>query len=1027
VFNELFDFCSGHMQSWTPVKSNSDEREYRVVELENKLQCLLISDKTTDKAGAAMDVGVGNFCDPDQLAGLAHFLEHMLFLGTEKYPDENAYSAFLAEHGGKSNAFTSIENTNYYFDVAQEHLESMLDRFAQFCISPLFTSSATDREMNAVNNENVKNLLDDQWRSFQLMKATSNTSHPYSKFGTGNLETLLEMPTKAGIDTRSELLRFYAAHYSANISKLVIYGKEPLDVLERWANAKFSAVVNKNLQPKAFGEDAFGKQGKMYKIVPIKDMRNLILSWCLPPTRQHYRTKPTSVLGHLLGHEGQGSILELLKARNWGNELSAGVNLGSSCFTVFGISIDLSEEGLNHIEEIIAIVYQYLWLISQVNDAELVKICEEVRDVSQMNFQFKSKEQPFNYCSSLAANLHLYSPEEILTGPFLYKEMDLGLVRSLVGRMLGPELRVDVLSPSFKRLADCKERWYETEYSVSPFSESLQRKLENPEPSREIWLPLKNEFIATDFTVKSTPIPPSLSPASPVLLPVEGIKCWWKLDDIFCMPKANVLIKLVMPLAYVSPRTAQLNALFASLVEDSLNAYAYDAAVAGLGYSLSASSTGLNLQFRGYNHKLSILARRVLESVRNLEVKEDRMQQLKEQQSRSLANFFKEPPYQQAIYAQLQSSEYLWHHLEKRQALESIGPADLRRYIDAVFTEGGDVTLFVHGNMDQKDALEMATLTRDTLRLGSLFASQLPGRRIVKLDPGHTYQMRNRVLNATDKNSATLLTFQVGEATVDLQAQAELLCHILNEPCFNVLRTQEQLGYLVFSGAQNQTGVLSLRVIVQSSEWSAAYLHSRVEAFLYHDFHQLLLTMPRDVFGKNKDAVLALLEEKDKRLDQETMRHWDEISSGRLHFNRRAAVVEVVRTLELGDVLKFFLNFMALNGPRRLTSIQYFGAAHTVPKDGFCEQLMCWHRNPCPSHPSEPVVLPSSAPPTQTNTSDEEEGDEGEEERAPNAVKAPSLKKDLKHAPADHSKTIQIMDLEYEAFRRTMPLYPSYP
>lgn len=80
-------------------------------------QVLLVSDPETDKSSAALDVGVGSLCDPKEVPGLAHFLEHMLFLGTEKYPDENSYSQFISAHGGRSNAYTALENTNYYFDI----------------------------------------------------------------------------------------------------------------------------------------------------------------------------------------------------------------------------------------------------------------------------------------------------------------------------------------------------------------------------------------------------------------------------------------------------------------------------------------------------------------------------------------------------------------------------------------------------------------------------------------------------------------------------------------------------------------------------------------------------------------------------------------------------------------------------------------------------------------------------------------------------------------------------------------------
>ena len=89
--------------------SASDDRLYRIITLPaNKLQCLLISDKTTEKAAAAMDVRVGHLSDPDNVPGLAHFLEHMLFMGTSKYPKENEYDAFLSKNGGSDNAYTGM-------------------------------------------------------------------------------------------------------------------------------------------------------------------------------------------------------------------------------------------------------------------------------------------------------------------------------------------------------------------------------------------------------------------------------------------------------------------------------------------------------------------------------------------------------------------------------------------------------------------------------------------------------------------------------------------------------------------------------------------------------------------------------------------------------------------------------------------------------------------------------------------------------------------------------------------------------
>ena len=86
---------------------------------------------------------VGSGDNPPGRGGLAHFLEHMLFLGTDKYPDPAEYEEYITEHGGSRNAYTSLEITNYFFDVNAAHLPEALDRFAQFFIAPRFDEAST--------------------------------------------------------------------------------------------------------------------------------------------------------------------------------------------------------------------------------------------------------------------------------------------------------------------------------------------------------------------------------------------------------------------------------------------------------------------------------------------------------------------------------------------------------------------------------------------------------------------------------------------------------------------------------------------------------------------------------------------------------------------------------------------------------------------------------------------------------------------------------------------------------------------
>ena len=164
------------------IKSASDPRSYRVICLTNGLRIILISDSETVMSSAALDVHVGWMSDPDDILGLTHLCEHMLFLGTEKYPDENDFSKFVSEHGDNSDASTATQHTNYRFDVDTEKLEEALDRFAQFFISPLFTESAIEREVKSVNLENDNKSTNDYVRLDHVERTTMTPGHPYCKF-----------------------------------------------------------------------------------------------------------------------------------------------------------------------------------------------------------------------------------------------------------------------------------------------------------------------------------------------------------------------------------------------------------------------------------------------------------------------------------------------------------------------------------------------------------------------------------------------------------------------------------------------------------------------------------------------------------------------------------------------------------------------------------------------------------------------------------------------------------------------------
>ena len=163
------------------------------------MKVLLVSDKDAEKSAACIFVGVGSLADPvdplssegKKLDGMAHFCEHMLFLGTKKYPEENHYQNFVQQNGGDSNAATGEEYTYFYYDINSEKLEESLDIFSEFFKEPLFTEGAAEREMNAIESEYQMNISEETIATDQLEK--SHIAAPGSivnRFLIGNLETL---------------------------------------------------------------------------------------------------------------------------------------------------------------------------------------------------------------------------------------------------------------------------------------------------------------------------------------------------------------------------------------------------------------------------------------------------------------------------------------------------------------------------------------------------------------------------------------------------------------------------------------------------------------------------------------------------------------------------------------------------------------------------------------------------------------------------------------------------------------------
>jgi hypothetical protein len=211
--------------------------QVRGLRLSNGLNVLLWSDPKMDKAGSAVAFDAGSWSDPLEHAGVAHFLEHMVFMGSSQYPQQDILFAFLAQHGGRGNAYTASETTNYFFEVDSPFLSRATNIMADSVIAPLLTEAAAVAEINAVNAEHAKNRARDAWRIDMLGRSFALPHHEVSRFGTGNDETLRgSLPA---------LRAFHAKHYTASHAAAAMAGPASLDELEAVAVAAFGPMLKK--------------------------------------------------------------------------------------------------------------------------------------------------------------------------------------------------------------------------------------------------------------------------------------------------------------------------------------------------------------------------------------------------------------------------------------------------------------------------------------------------------------------------------------------------------------------------------------------------------------------------------------------------------------------------------------------------------------------------------------------------------------------------------------------------------------
>ncbi|DBA04210.1 TPA: hypothetical protein N0F65_004318 [Lagenidium giganteum] len=937
-------------------KSPNDKKKYRLLTLENELQVLLIS--TTDvahhgsgddndhgvfdsdegehgtpsrRSGACLTVGVGSFAEPMELPGLAHYLEHMLFMGSEKYPDENEFEAFLSAHGGFSNGSTDNEVTNYMFEVGPAHLEHALDMFAHFFISPLMKAEALERELSAIDSEFIQATQNDRIRLQQVLSDTSVPSHPYHRFGWGNRKSLMEDPARRNINVREEILKFYTQNYSANIMKLVVCGDNSLDEMEKWVRASFTQIPNKHLSPRSYADagNPFGANVDpspiLCRIVPIRDIHTLHLNWMIPPIFGLHHQKPADYVASLLGHESEGSVLSLLKKKGWISSLTAGVtgSDGYDCGTFgakFDVSMKLTVEGIAHWREIVLAVFEYLRMLRESGLPEWV--FEELKALGEISFRFQEEGAAIENCEELAQTMQSIfqvAPQDLLRFDLFQGEFQRDLVKQLLEHLTPGSLRVCLVSQKHQQDEDfvkqaITEEWFDVKYTKETIDQATVSQWVAATQNAALHLPKPNPFIPRNFSLADANTPDMSCHSS-----TFG-NLWYRPDRIFATPRAHLAFQIHLPSIMASANNFVRTELFVKLVRDALNEYAYHASVAELMYSLRVKDCGLELLFGGFNDKLGLLVDVVVRAVFSNELSASRFDAIKEEMLREYKNSIVKPSHK-SKYLRLQLLERVSYSLpDCVQALEGETIESLHSFVSStLWASKAFVSSFAHGNITADQACAMRQLVEDGLQRVSapLAAADLPPRHIHVLPSVPAgLLVEAPVEHEDDKNTFVEFYYQIGAHNQRWLAYADLLHQLMEEPLFDTLRTKQELGYDVSCTVRITHGVLGFGVMVQSSQFAAEHIATCVDRFMI-DFEAAIGALSDQHFADHVAAQIQKKLEPDHNLLEATHRIWYEIASGRMEFDIDEKLAEEFKTCTKHEMIEFYRSWILAN-PKKL-------------------------------------------------------------------------------------------------------------
>lgn len=871
-------------------KSTVDNNVYLHKILSNGINVLLVQNPEFTKSSCALSVEVGSLDEPADCPGLAHFLEHMLFMGTKKYPGESMFSDFLSQHSGNSNAYTADEMTVYYCDVESSQLVQMADMFSSFFISPLFIGDAVQREISAVNSEYLNSLNCRGFRRSALLAEFMKDSVPEKRFSCGNSETLRQP------DILERVSSFWKTKYSSSIMSLVVCGNGSIQSLEEAAEL-FASISNLHIKKKvpthgiydAKPREIFDKRfySKIVQFAPLEEKKELHICMVLPHTRSYFRTNPLSYIEFLFTSRESGGLLSKLKSERLGFGLSFNYDHYNE-YTRVGIDVDLTDKGSREHVRILGMVRAFLSTIT-ADENEYKRLGR----LEKEKFMYKQSESPLELAEGICPEMHHYPKENILDFDYLYDDFDPKLINFLLS-LITDHTRWIVFLGDKNGVFESREKYYGVEYRVIGEFDPKNVPVDTFR---------KEALCAPDCFIENVELIDGQSRFIRTEQFQSGHICL-VFDKKFKVPKSEVFIFLRS--VDIEKEMVPLE-IFLRLAEDAFNERHSRLLT---NYHLSVESevtgTGILIKFEGFTSKIIEVAKLFFNVMQNPPL--DRFEVVRREVEDIYLETISQSPYLRAgevfrgrIMKSMSSERLLEmaRHVRKDEikfldsfyteilAVGNIGYDDVFGLFSAIKSTGGRYNVEIDN--------EVESITFETNDKNNNLAAMF-----YRIDEEVSRDLEiEEVEDSDDSNQCASFTL----SNRDIRSVSGRLIHqICHERFFRELRTQEELGYIVNASVWSFHSVEYLVFLVQS-EKSVDFLESRINRFVC-ELIESIKTMCDEDFETFKESLITFYDE--PLLNLEDFSNYVLSQYKRLHVDllHNRKMIEAVGSLQRKDLIE---------------------------------------------------------------------------------------------------------------------------